>query len=99
MLGILGGFELRDLYEAMDQMIAGTRHNLSVFDGTPEEFLQILGDQFVRAAMVQPHGAGARNMALSVFLLARQQEVIEQLAEQVRMRDYALDVLGELEKM
>lgn len=90
---------MKDLYPVMDRMIADTRHNLSVFDGTPTEFLELLGQQFVAAASQHAPGSGARNMALSVFLLARQQDVIEALAEQVQMRDYALDAIAELDSL
>jgi hypothetical protein len=38
-------------------------------------------------------------MALSLFLLARQQEVIERLLSDLSMRDYALNVLFELNEL
>jgi hypothetical protein len=38
-------------------------------------------------------------MAVSVFLLARQQEVIERLVEDLRMRDDALKMLFDLDEM
>lgn len=84
-------------FALFDGIVASTRRQLEEFGGSPEEFLGVLMGDFVRAAVDAPHGAGARHMALSVFLLVRQQQVIDRLVEDVAWRDYALRVLSELQ--
>ncbi len=86
-------------FAAMDQMIGMARRQIAAHTGPPEEYLSDLAGAFVAEAKQQPLGAGAVNMAVSVFLLARQQEVIERLVEDLRMRDDALKMLFDLDEM
>jgi hypothetical protein len=81
----------------LDGVIAATRRQLEEFDGTDEQFLASLMEQFHRAALEAPHGAGAKRMALSVYLLVRQQQLIEKLADDVAMRDYAIRFMSDLQ--
>lgn len=83
-------------FEVMDNMIAATRQEMKEFPGTPEEFLGVSMIQYQRAADLAPHGAGAKHMALSMFLLARQQELIERLVDDLRMRDDVVSMLFEI---
>ena len=84
-------------YSPLDSLIASTRRQLEAFDGAPEEFVGSLMEEFERAALEAPHGAGARHMALSVYLLVRQQQLIEKLADDVAMRDYAIRFMSDLQ--
>jgi hypothetical protein len=86
-------------FDVMDQMIAATRRELAAFPGTPLDYLKHSMEVFSQEAARQPQGAGAKHMALSLFLLARQQEVIERLLSDLSMRDYALNVLFELNEL
>lgn len=88
---------LEDEFVEMDELILSTRRALEGFGGSPVEFLVLSQDEFVRAAEVVPPGVVAvRRFALSVFLLARQQEVIEGLVADLRWRSDCLEFLGGL---
>lgn len=80
----------------MERMIAATRRELEVFPGTAQEFLGLSIEQYRRAAAQAPHGAGAANMAVSMFMLARQQQVIDKLVDDLRMRDDVVKMLFEI---
>lgn len=97
--GILEGVELDSGFEVMDQMIAATRRELAEFAGTPLEYLSESMDKFAAEAKRHRAGAGARHMALAIFLLARQQELIERLTDDLSMRDFALKTIFELDEM
>ena len=86
-----------DDFALFDFMVASTRRQLESYSGTPEEFLGVLMADFTRAAQEAPHGSGARNMALSLFRLVRQQQVIDRLRDDIAWRDYAIRTLSELQ--
>ena len=86
-----------DDFELFDCMVTTTRRQLEAYTGTPEEFLGVLMADFTRAAREAPHGSGARNMALSLFRLVRQQQLIDRLRDDVAWRDYAIKTLSELQ--
>jgi hypothetical protein len=67
--------------------------------GNDAEFAERLMKTFHEQAMVSPLGAGARHMALSVYRMVWQQELLRELAEKVAMRDAALEMLFELQEM
>jgi hypothetical protein len=67
--------------------------------GNDAEFAENLMKTFHQEAMVSPLGAGSRHMALSVYRMVWQQEMIRELSEKVAMRDAALEMLFELQEM
>lgn len=67
--------------------------------GEDAEFVRQMMNAFHEQAMVSPLGSGAKHMALSVYRMVWQQELIKELAEKVSMRDSALEMLFELQEM
>ncbi len=86
-------------FVSLDQLVGSVRAEWSAFDGSVEDFLGRLVEGFVCAAEGEPRGAGAVSMALSLWLLVRQQELVERLVEDVRLRDDALRLLFELDSL
>ena len=67
--------------------------------GCDAEFVEQMMSAFHQQALISPLGAGAKHMALSVYRMVWQQELIRELAEKVAMRDAALEMMFALEEM
>lgn len=87
---------------ALDEIIARTRKQLSVFraaGGCDEEFVARLIEQFRAAAESQPPGAGSAHMALSVYRMSLLSERVECLEGDLAMREDALKFMFALDQM
>lgn len=84
-----------EIVERTRRMMASNREN----NGTDEQFIESLIEQFVGESLRHEKGAGARHMALSVYRMATMQERIDELTESVAMRDAALNTLWEIDNL
>lgn len=67
--------------------------------GDDTEFVERMMSAFHQQALASPLGAGAKHMALSVYRMVWQQELLKKLSEKVAMRDAALEMMFALEEM
>jgi hypothetical protein len=87
---------------AIDEIIYRTGQELSDHrkaGGCDSEFVERMMFTFHEQALRSPHGAGAKHMALSVYRMVWQQELLRELSEKVAMRDAALEMMFSLEQM
>lgn len=84
-----------EIVERTRRMVAANREK----NGTDEQFIESLIEQFVTESLRHEKGAGARHMALAVYRMAILQENIDELTEAVAMRDATLKTLWELDSL
>lgn len=70
-----------------------THHRSNEAGEDDDHFIRGLIQQFIDAALRQPHGAGAINMALASYRMAVQQMKIDELTDAVEMRDAGLQLI------
>ena len=89
-------------HAAIDEMVSKTWANLQshrASGGDPVDFQAAMVGSFYAEAQRHKPGAGAAHMALAVYQLTVQWELITELREQIAMRDAVLMTLDELEGM
>jgi hypothetical protein len=67
--------------------------------GTDEDFIGLLVEDFVVASRAAPRGAGLVHMALSLYRMGLMADEITQLRESVEMRDDALRLMFDIQKL
>ena len=93
---------LEEANEQISQIIFRTSQELAEYrasGGNDAEFVRDMMHAFHEQALVSPLGAGAKHMALSVYRMVWQQELLRELSEKVAMRDAALEMMFELQEM
>jgi hypothetical protein len=86
----------------IDQIIARTTAQLHAHraeGGDDGEFVERMMRDFHTESLKAPLGAGSKHMALSVYRMVWQQELLRELSEKVAMRDAALEMMFSLEQM
>lgn len=93
---------LEDANATIDQIIIRTTNQLYEHrdaGGDDFGFVQKLIHEFVEQGRSAPRGAGSVHMALSVYRMVWQQEKLRQMAEQIAMRDSAIEMLVEIDSL
>jgi hypothetical protein len=86
----------------IDQIIARTAVQLHAHraqGGCDSDFVEQMMRDFHTEALKSPLGAGSKHMALSVYRMVWQQDLLRELSEKVAMRDAALEMMFSLEQM